>query len=80
MGANALLVSRDNGVQMVLPAVLLEARIETEIAPDVPRAIQLLRERKFETGRHARPSGDALSIPTGRIKKTTAILAGRQDE
>jgi hypothetical protein len=47
MGANALLVSRDNGVQMVLPAVLLEARIETEIAPDVPRAIQLLRERKF---------------------------------
>ncbi len=47
MGANALLVSRDNGVQTVLPTVLLEAQIETEIAPDVPRAIQLLRERKF---------------------------------
>jgi DNA-binding response OmpR family regulator len=33
---------------MVLPAVLLEARIETEITDEVPKAIQLLRERKFE--------------------------------
>jgi DNA-binding response OmpR family regulator len=48
MSANALLVSRDDGVQMVVPAVLIEARIETEITTDVPRAIRLLQERKFE--------------------------------
>ena len=48
MGANALLVSQDIGVQAVLPAVLLEARIETEVTSDVPQAIQFLRQRKFE--------------------------------
>jgi len=39
MGANALLAYRDSGVQMGLPAVLLDAHIETEVTTDVARAI-----------------------------------------
>ena len=48
MNANALLLSRDKEVQMILPALLGDMRIETEIAIDVLKAVRLLSEQKFE--------------------------------
>src|SRR5439155_11111488 len=48
MNANALLLSRDKQVQIILPVLLSGMRIETEIVTDVLRALGLLGERKFE--------------------------------
>jgi len=48
MNANALLLSRDKQVQIILPGLLSGMRIETEIVTDVLRARGLLSERKFE--------------------------------
>ncbi len=47
MVSNALLVSRDSEVLMILLAVLRELRIETEITTEVERTFALLRDRKF---------------------------------
>ena len=48
MSANALLLSRDKQVQIILPGLLSGMRIETEIVTDVLGALRLLSERKFE--------------------------------
>jgi DNA-binding response OmpR family regulator len=48
MNANALLLSRDKQVQIILPGLLSGMRIETEIVTDVLEALGLLSERKFE--------------------------------
>jgi DNA-binding response OmpR family regulator len=48
MNANALLLSLDKQVQIILPGLLSGMRIETEIVTDVLGALRLLSERKFE--------------------------------
>jgi DNA-binding response OmpR family regulator len=48
MNANALLLSRDDEVQSIVPVLLGGMRIETEIVTDVLTAARLLSERKFE--------------------------------
>src|SRR5205823_5076427 len=48
MNVTALLLSRDDEVQSIVPVLLGGMRIETEIVSDVPTAVRLLSERKFE--------------------------------
>src|SRR5438552_1996781 len=48
MSPIALLLSRDDQVQSIIPVILGGMRIETEIVSDVPTAARLLSERKFE--------------------------------
>jgi DNA-binding response OmpR family regulator len=48
MNANALLLSRDKQVQIILPSLLSAMRIETEIVTEVLRALVVVSERKFE--------------------------------
>ena len=48
MNATALLLSRDDEVQSIVPVLLGGMRIETEIVTDVLTAARLLSERKFE--------------------------------
>ena len=48
MNATALLLTRDNKVQSIVPGLLSGMRIETELVTDVVSAARLLSERKFE--------------------------------
>ena len=48
MDGNALLLSRDKQVQIILPSLLSSMRIQTEIVTNVSHALGVLSERKFE--------------------------------